>query len=332
MLKRFKYCTVLFVLAVMVITTAVSIYMAKLHEPGPLLYSKTLIIPKGASIKHVAESLYAESIIKSPAIFSTIHHLQQESITPKYGEYLFQPSISMFQVWDQISQGHTHSRKITIPEGWTVHQVREHLQANPYLEGDIPDMEEGTLLPETYHFTRGDSRASIMHQMHTSLRKNLTEAWEKRDQRIPIHTPEEALVLASIVERETSLPEERPRIAAVFINRIKRGMKLQADPTVAYALTGGRRPLERPLTRDDLNIDSPYNTYQHVSLPPKPIANPSLAAIEAVMHPAETEDLYFVVNPSGGHDFSTNYAEHQRFVSKYHSYIKQERKKLRGTP
>lgn len=329
----FKTFSVIAILAVMVLATAYNILLSVLHQPGPLLHTKTVMIQKGASVKTIANHLYEEDIIAYPVIFTHLHRLEYEPITIKYGEYRFDPSSTMLDIWYKMVEGDTLQRKITIPEGWTVQQVVEHLNDNPYLDGDLPDkIIEGTLMPNTYYFNRGDSRRTIIRHMQVIMQDHLEKSWEKRQANLPFQSPQEALILASIVEKETSLPEERARIAAVFINRLKRGMRLQADPTVAYAITQGRYPMERPLTRNDLTIESPYNTYVNNSLPPSPIANPSAAAIEAVLNPDDSHDLYFVVNPDGGHEFSTSYVQHQKYAEKYQKYIKHERKKLKGKP
>ena len=175
----------------------------------------------------------------------------------------------------------------------------------------------GALLPETYYFSYGDSRASLIDRMRSGLRDVLAELWQRRTEGLPLATSREALILASIIEKETGVPEERAHIAGVFVNRLRDGMRLQSDPTVVYALSIGRGPLNRPLSRTDLGVDSPFNTYRIRGLPPHPIANPGWAAIEAAVAPLATEDYFFVADGSGGHAFATTLREHHRNVAKW---------------
>ena len=192
------------------------------------------------------------------------------------------------------------------------------IEAAEALNGTIDEVpSEGSLLPETYHYSYGDSRAAILARMRQSMQSTVSEAWARRSADLPLQSPEEAIVLASIVEKETAKPEERAHIAGVFINRLKRGMRLQSDPTVAYGLTEGRAPLDRALTRSDLKHPTPYNTYVIKGLPPGPICNPGKAAIEAVLQPMQTKDLYFVADGNGGHAFAETYAQHRRNVSRW---------------
>ncbi len=214
--------------------------------------------------------------------------------------------------------GKTVARRLTLPEGLTSFEVVALVQKAEGLEGEVQAVPpEGTLLPETYHYARGETRAEVVARMGRALDQVLDELWPERAPGLPISSPEQAVVLASIVEKETAVADERPLVASVFVNRLKKGMRLQSDPTVVYGLTGGKGPLGRALTRKDLQTPSPYNTYLADGLPPGPIANPGRASIEAVLNPAKTEYLYFVADGDGGHRFAKTLAEHNRNVAQW---------------
>jgi UPF0755 protein len=217
-----------------------------------------------------------------------------------------------------LRKGDTVVRRVTIPEGLSSHQVVALLLQTPGLRGEVAEAPaEGTLLPETYHFSYGDERAVLLARMAEAMNTTLAKLWPKRDQGLPFASPDEARSLAAMVEKETSLAEERPRVAGVFINRLRRGMRLQSDPTVVYGLTGGARPLGRALSREDLDRPTPYNTYRIGGLPPGPIANPGRAAIWAVLHPMVSNELYFVADGTGGHAFAATFAQHRRNVRRW---------------
>jgi len=213
-----------------------------------------------------------------------------------------------------------------LAEGWTVREVFDVLQASPLLEGPLPPPPaEGTLLPETYFFVRGDSRGALVERMKGNMSETLARLWAKRDPKVALESPLQAVVLASIVEKETGLKDERARVAAVFHNRLKKGMSLQSDPTVIFAVTLGKAPLGRDLTYADLKLDSPYNTYVIVGLPPSPIANPGEAALTAVLHPKATKELYFVADGTGGHAFAETMDGHLKNVAKWRKLQKQNK-------
>jgi UPF0755 protein len=245
----------------------------------------------------------------------------------KAGEYAFTASMTPEQVLSQIARGDVVVHKITIPEGFTSAQVAASLLAESLLSGDLPPaMIEGRLFPNTYHFQRGETRAAVVARMTQAMDEALARLWPARSADLPITTQQEALTLASIVEKETSLAAERTMVAGVYINRLRKGMKLQADPTVVYGIDT-KGVMDRPLTLADLNRDTPYNTYTRLGLPPSPICNPGAASIEAVLHPAVTDALYFVATGTGGHNFAATNAEHQKNVAAYRKVMKPEEAK-----
>jgi UPF0755 protein len=213
---------------------------------------------------------------------------------------------------------------VTIPEGLTSEQIVTRLSENDIFSGTIREIpREGTLLPETYKFPRGASREQVIQRMQQAQKRVLAEIWERRNPDVPVKTPEQLVTLASIVEKETGKPDERSRVAAVFINRLKQRMKLQSDPTIIYGLVGGKGTLGRPIKRSEIQQPSPYNTYVIEGLPPGPIANPGRASLEAAANPARTRDLFFVADGTGGHSFTETYEQHQKNVAKLRTMEKQ---------
>ena len=293
-------------------------------SPGPLAEEKIVLIERGSGVSTIAAKLEAEGVIENPFIFKIAARLTDKHSSLKAGEYQFVSSISMADVLQKMHDGDTFDRTITFAEGLTSWQVVQRLNANETLQGDITDIPaEGSLLPETYHFMAGDTRAAKIAEMQAAMTKTLDELWEGRAENLPFETKEQALVLASIVEKETGVGEERERVAGVFVNRLRLGMPLQTDPTVIYAITmgkiqeGGQGPLGRRLLTKDLQTDSPYNTYKNAGLPPGPIANPGRAAIAATLNPEEHEYIYFVADGTGGHAFGKTLAEHNANVAKW---------------
>ena len=285
-------------------------------SPGPLAAPATVVVPSGSGLQVIADELRAQGVIDSPMVLLLRARWKGEAHRFKAGEYAFEPGVSVDDVIAMMVAGRTVVHRITLPEGWTSAQIAELIAADDVLAGELDAVPpEGSLLPETYHFERNEDRNALVARMTAAMDSALAELWATRADGLPFETPEEALVLASIVEKETGIAAERPHIAGVFVNRLKRGMPLQSDPTVIYALTGGEGPLDRPLTRTDLKTDSPYNTYVVPGLPPGPIANPGRDAIAAVLQPMETKDLYFVADGTGGHAFAETLAEHNRNVA-----------------
>ncbi len=286
------------------------------EKPGPLTQDAVITIPKGEGVSAIAARLERQGIISDKRLFvaSTLYFKAQNKL--KAGQYAIPKGASMRQVLDTLVQGKELLYKVTIPEGLTSEQIVTRLLNHPELTGEIREIPpEGSLLPDTYKFRRGTKREEILARMAEAQRKFLDKVWKTRKKGLPIKTPREALILASIVEKETGRPEERARIAGVFINRLRKKMRLQSDPTIIYGLVGGKGSLGRPIRRSEINKKTAYNTYQIPGLPPTPIANPGRAAIAAVLQPEDTKDLYFVADGTGGHVFSETLAGHKKNVA-----------------
>lgn len=280
-----------------------------------------VLIERGKGVASIARTLEKEGVISQPTLFKVIARF---SGTLKAGEYEFPAHASMAEVMKMMEDGEVFDRKITIAEGLTSYQIVKRLNAREDLDGEITDIPaEGSLLPDTYHFTKGESAQDKIDQMQTAMKEAIDELWETRAEDLPIKTKEEAIILASIVEKETGVAEERERVAGVFINRLRKNMPLQTDPTVIYALTKGKiqeegkGPLGRRLLRKDLKFVSPYNTYLNAGLPPGPIVNPGYAAIKATLNPENHDYIYFVADGTGGHAFGKTLAEHNRNVQQW---------------
>lgn len=277
----------------------------------------TVVIPKGSGVRGAAAALEKAGAIVNGDLFLIAAKVTGADRKLKAGEYLVPASSTLEDVLGLLRSGKTVVRRFTVAEGLSVRQVDALIRAEPALDGDPgPLPPEGSLLPETYHFSLGDSRAAVMARMRAAMERNLAALWENRVQNLPLRTPEQALILASIVEKETGVAAERPRIAGVFINRLRTGMPLQSDPTIVYGIKRGE-PLGRPIRQSEIDGETPYNTYKIPGLPPTPIANPGLDSLKAVMRPMETRDLYFVADGTGGHAFAESYAEHLRNVQNW---------------
>jgi UPF0755 protein len=290
--------------------------MRVLDAPGPLAQPKVVIIPKGTGLLGVGRDLVAAGIIRDPrglALYARLHGLR-----PKAGEYRFPARVSPRQALALLVSGRTVIHKLTVPEGLTVREVVALLAKADYLTGPVTPLPmEGSLLPNTWYLSRGESRMAVIGRMRRRMREMVAELWAARAANLPLANPEQAVVLASIVERETALPGERPKVAAVFENRLTRGMRLQSDPTVIYGVSHGLGQLDRPLTRADLETPSRWNTYLIDGLPPTPICNPGRASLLAVLHPADSRDLYFVANGTGGHSFARTLRQQNANVAQW---------------
>lgn len=293
--------------------------MTEMTAAGPLPNETSIEIERGWGFARISGALADAGMIDNPLMFRLGARLESRDRDLKAGEYLIPAAASPDQILDILESGQAIQYRIAVPEGLTTTEVLALVAGHPDLTGELPDPlpEEGTLLPETYFFDRGTERAVVLERMAQAMTEALETAWDDRQEDLPLQSMAEALVLASIIEKETALPEEYQTVAGVFVNRLRKGMLLQTDPTVIYALTGGEGALGRKLFRGDLDIDNPYNTYVYPGLPPGPIANPGLGALEAAMHPADTAYLYFVADGTGGHVFAETLEEHNRNAAEW---------------
>ena len=289
----------------------------RFQTSGPLAQEKIVNIPRGLGIKEISDLLAREGVIDQPYVFMGSVIAMKARGELKYGEYRFAPHASVADVVETLMEGKVVQNALTLAEGLTSEQIVARLQENDVLTGQITHIPpEGTLLPETYKFTRGTTREQVIQHMQQAQKRSLQEIWDHRDPELPLKSPQELVILASIVEKETSKPDERTRVAAVFVNRLHRHMRLQSDPTIIYGLVGGKGSLGHPITQSEKEQPTPYNTYLIDGLPPGPIANAGRASLEATAKPARTKELYFVADGAGGHVFSENYEQHQKFVTK----------------
>ncbi len=294
--------------------------LGQISERGPLRAEQRVLIPAGTGTREIAAMLEEKGIVHSSGLFLAalaVDRLRGVRGHLKAGEYAIPQGASIRDVISILRSGKALVHKVTIPEGFSVVQVLERLRRHPELTGEITiQPEEGSLLPDTYVFQRGETRDGIIRRMQEAQKRLLDELWPKRAPGLPFKTRREAVILASIVEKETGIPEERPRVAAVFINRLRKGIRLQSDPTIIYGITKGK-PLGRPIRKSEIEAKTPWNTYRFKGLPPTPIANPGRDSIAAVLNPAKTDDLYFVADGTGGHVFAATLEEHNRNVRKW---------------
>jgi UPF0755 protein len=297
----------------------------KLEAPGPLTEDKIVNIPARAGMTDISDILQREGVIDNNrwAFIGAVFALKARSEL-KPGEYSFQKNASLRDVIGTIVEGKVVQHAVTIPEGLTSEQIVARLTDNDIFAGSVREMpREGSLLPETYKFPRGTTRDQVIQRMQQTQKRVLAEIWDRRNPDVPIKSPEQLVVLASIVEKETGKADERSRVAAVFVNRLRQKIKLQSDPTIIYGLVGGKGTLGRPIKRSEIQQPSPYNTYVIDGLPPGPIANPGRASLEAAANPARTRDLFFVADGTGGHAFTETYDQHQKNVAKLRTMEKQ---------
>ncbi len=316
---------ILTMLVVVLVTTAgVALYLYNQYQrPGPLEEARTVAIPKGEGRIQIARRLEREGVISDRWSFLVSHLIKgmnegRRSAELKAGEYAFQPGVNIKTVLERIASGRSVAYKLTIPEGLTSQQIVGRINAMTHLTGEITEIPaEGSLMPDTYQLAKGTPRIDVIKRMRKAQARFLDAEWDKRSADLPIQTKQEALILASIVEKETGVKGERGRVAAVFINRLRKNMRLQSDPTIIYGLVGGQGSLGRPIYKSEIKKKTPYNTYTIKGLPPTPIANPGRKAIHAVLNPAQTNDLYFVADGTGGHKFSETLKQHNSAVRQW---------------
>jgi UPF0755 protein len=310
----------IFVLLAIAAGAALVIGKQRFDAPGPLPEDRVVNIPRGSGIRDIADVLVHDGVIDQPWVFVGGVLVLKAREDLKAGEYQFKAHASLRDVVATIVDGRVVAHQVTVPEGLTSEQIVARLLDDDVLTGNIKEIpREGTLLPDTYNFTRGVTREQMIQRMQQAQQRVLKEIWDRHSADLPIKTPEQLVVLASLVEKETGKPEERSRVAAVFVNRLKQKMRLQSDPTIIYGLVGGKATLGRPIMKSEIDQPTPYNTYQIDGLPPGPIANPGRASLEAAANPARTRELYFVADGTGGHVFAETYEQHQKNVGRLRS-------------
>jgi UPF0755 protein len=307
----------IFVLVAIMAAVSLVIGKQRFEAPGPLPDDRIVNIPRGSGIRDIADVLVRDGVIDQPWVFvgGVLALKAREDL--KAGEYQFKAHASVRDVVATIIEGRVVAHQFTIPEGLTSEQIVARLLDDDVLTGNIREIpREGSLLPDTYNFARGMTREQMIQRLQQAQQRVLKEIWDRHSPDLPIKTPEQLIILASLVEKETGKPEERTRVAAVFVNRLKQKMRLQSDPTIIYGLVGGKGTLGRPIMRSEIDQPTPYNTYQIDGLPPGPIANPGRASLEAAANPARTRELYFVADGTGGHVFAETYEQHQKNVAR----------------
>jgi UPF0755 protein len=314
-------------LSVLVICYIVLVLGMIMYFNAPNSYHKAdkrFMVERGMTLREVVDKLHQENIIKSPNTFLYIGQIIK-GVDPKvrYGEYFFEKHISYYKILHKLIRGNIAFRKVTVAEGLSTHSALTNIEQAAGLIGQLPEgIKEGSLLPETYFYSYNDTKAEIVRRMQEAMKRNVDGLWERRDQSIPIKTKEQAVILASIVERETSIESERGKVASVFVNRLRKGMKLQSDPTIIYSFTFGNKQLERPIRVSDIQNNSSFNTYHIYGLPPAPICNPGVASLKAVLNPLQTDYIFFVASGSGDHVFSSTIQEHNANVARYRSLMR----------
>jgi UPF0755 protein len=306
------------ILLILVGIAGFAVGKGRIEAAGPLEADKVLNIPARLGLIEIANLLRSEGVIdQNNLVFIGGVFALKARTELKFGEYLFPKRASVREVLETMVEGKVVQHPITIPEGLTSEQIIQILRDSDFLAGEVAMIpREGSLLPGTYNESRGSIREQVIQRMQAAQQRLLKDMWEHRSPDLPLKTPEQLVILASIVEKETGKPEERTRVAAVFVNRLKQKMKLQSDPTIIYGLVYGKGKLDHPITKSEKEQPTPYNTYMIDGLPPGPITNPGRASLEAVANPARTKELYFVADGTGGHTFSDSYDQHQKNVAK----------------
>nr|WP_245419727.1 endolytic transglycosylase MltG [Phyllobacterium salinisoli] len=298
------------------------------NAPGPSAVASTFLVKRGSGIVEIADGLERRGLISDARIFRYGVRAYGHEKDMKAGEYEIAPHASMRDIMETLRSGKSILLSLTIPEGLTVQQIFDRIAANDALVGNLPSTlpPEGSMFADTLRFTRGTTRQEVITKLEAEQKKLIDEIWAKRSPDLPLKNVNEFVTLASIVEKETGVASERPRVASVFLNRLQKGMRLQSDPTIIYGLFGGRgKPADRPIFRSDIDKPTPYNTYIINGLPPTPVANPGRAALEAVANPLKTNDLYFVADGTGGHVFSATLKEHNENVRRWR-LVEQQKK------
>ena len=334
MLSFFRWVLFFIALLVTVLGGAVFVGRSMLEAQGPLEKTKNVLIPRGAGPSIMAKVLQEQGVISHPRLFRIALMVDPTPKPIKAGEYEMPPHISMARLVELLQSGKLVQRRLTIPEGATTAEIIDLVRKTDALSGEVTvDAKEGDLLPETYFYSRDDTRDGVLLRMKEAMEKTLDEAWRKRAAGLPYASKRDALILASIIEKETSLSTERTRVAAVYVNRLRIRMRLESDPTTIYGVTNGKGMQGRELTRADLQSSSPYNTYVVAGLPPGPICNPGRASILAAVAPAPRERaLYFVADGQGGHSFANNVYEHNRNVARWKDILRQRQEQAPPDP
>jgi UPF0755 protein len=309
-----------FVLVALAAGVALFVGKQRFEAAGPLPADRIVNIPRGSGMRDIADILSRDGVIDQSWLFIGGVLVLKAREDLKAGEYEFKAHSTMRDVVATIVEGKVVAHQVSLPEGLTSQQIVARLLQDDVLAGDIKEIpREGSLLPDTYNFARGINREQMIQRMQQAQQRLLREVWDHRSPDLPLKTPEQLVVLASLVEKETGKPDERSRVAAVFVNRLKQKMRLQSDPTIIYGLVGGKGTLGRPIMKSEIEQPTPYNTYVIDGLPPGPIANPGRASLEAAANPARTRELYFVADGTGGHVFAETYEQHQRNVTRLRS-------------
>lgn len=312
-----------------VLAAGVALYFGKqeFNEPGPSVNGDTFPVKPDSGVQDIAEQLERRGLISDARVFRLGVRAYGNDAALKAGEYEIKPHASMHDIMELLKSGKSVMYSLTIPEGLTVEQALQRIADQDGLAGDMPATvpPEGSLATDTLRFTRGATRQQMVDKLLADQKKLVDDVWQRRAPDLPLANVEDFVILASIVEKETGKGDERSRVAAVFLNRLAKGMRLQSDPTIIYGLFGGKgKPADRPIYQSDIKKPTPYNTYMINGLPPTPIANPGRASLEAVANPSKTNDLYFVADGTGGHVFAATLAEHNENVARYRALQKKQ--------
>ncbi len=327
---------VISIVVAMVLAAGIAVIYGKraFEAPGPVAESRTFLVRPNSGVGSIASQLEQQGIISDSLMFQAGVRAYARGETLKAGEYEIPPNASMHQIMSLLQSGKSIMHSLTIPEGLTVQQALRRVAEHEALSGDMPEAmpPEGSLAADTQRFTRGFPRKEVVATMQAQQQALVEEIWATRAPDLPIADINEFVTLASIVEKETGIASERPHVASVFVNRLRKKMRLQSDPTIIYGLFGGAgKPADRPIYQSDIEKETPYNTYVIRGLPPGPIANPGRAALEAVANPIDTDDLYFVADGTGGHVFARTLDEHNRNVARYRALLRQQAEEGAGT-